>query len=66
MVVVERADKLCGVSGVSGGPVWMPGTRYQEAAGVADSPGDVLAYLEGVSAGYGEEALRRRWVESRR
>src|SRR5277367_809619 len=64
VVVVERADKVGGVSGVSGGLVWMPRTRYAEAAGHEDSAEAVLRYLEGVSAGYGEERLRRRYVDT--
>ncbi len=62
VVLVERADKVGGVSGVSGGLVWMPLTRYAEGQG--DSAEAVDTYLEAVAAGYSDPELRRRYLDA--
>ncbi|WP_084670873.1 FAD-dependent oxidoreductase [Sporichthya polymorpha] len=62
VVLVERADKVGGVSGISGGLVWMPRTRYAE--GYEGSAAAVDTYLVHVGAGFSEEPLRRRYLDT--
>lgn len=45
VLVVEKADKFGGTSGVSGGGVWIPTNRYAMAAGAQDSIEEAKAYL---------------------
>lgn len=64
VLVVERADHLGGVAGVSGGGVWVPLTRWGRAANPDDSPRAALDYLEFVAAGHGSTVHRERFVEA--
>ncbi len=61
VVIVERSDRVGGVTGVSGGLIWVPLTRYAAADG--DSREDVIRYLEHCSAGFGEPSLREQMVD---
>ena len=51
VLVVEKADKYGGTSGVSGGGVWIPCNRYAKAAGAADSIDNAKQYLQHTLAG---------------
>jgi 3-oxosteroid 1-dehydrogenase len=51
VLVVEKADKYGGTSGVSGGGVWIPCNRYAKAAGADDSIDNAKQYLQHTLAG---------------
>jgi 3-oxosteroid 1-dehydrogenase len=57
-VVFEKAPKLGGVCGYSGGEVFVPKNHLQEAAGIRDSRDAGLAYFQFLAAGYAEPALQ--------
>jgi 3-oxosteroid 1-dehydrogenase len=61
VVVVERSDKVGGVTGVSGGLIWVPLTR--EITAGSDTRESVIRYLEHCAAGFAEPALRERMVD---
>ncbi len=62
VLVIERSERLGGVTGVSGGAVWVPLTRW--SANPEDSARHALDYLEFVAAGHGSTAHRARFVEA--
>src|SRR5690606_34835772 len=43
--VLEKTGVLGGTSAYSGSAIWLPGTRVQERAGIADSAESARAYL---------------------
>jgi hypothetical protein len=45
VVVLERAELMGGTSAISGGALWIPGTRQAIAGGFKDSPDDARRYL---------------------
>ncbi|MBB3041398.1 FAD-dependent oxidoreductase [Nocardioides soli] len=47
-VVVEKTTLLGGTSAYSGGACWLPGSRVQQRAGIADSTDGARAYLAAV------------------
>ena len=57
-VVFEKAPKLGGVCGYSGGEVFVPKNHLQEAAGIRDSRDAGLAYFQFLAAGYADPALQ--------
>ncbi|AMO63846.1 3-oxosteroid 1-dehydrogenase [Mycolicibacterium phlei] len=61
VLILERADKVGGVAGVSGGAVWLPLTRFGAAP---DTREQVLAYLDFLAAGYGTRAHRERFADA--
>ena len=54
-VVLERADKIGGVTAVSMGEVWVPGNHPARALGIEDSAESGFRYLKRLSLGYGDE-----------
>lgn len=67
-LIVEKASRLGGVSGYSGGEVFVPNNHLQAAAGISDSREAGLAYLKFLGAGYQvaelQESLLDRGVEA--
>lgn len=55
-LVLERADKIGGVTALSLGEVWVPGNHLERALGIEDSPESGFRYLSRLSMGYGEDA----------
>ncbi|PYS37670.1 MAG: 3-oxosteroid 1-dehydrogenase, partial [Acidobacteria bacterium] len=57
-MVCERASVVGGTSAISGGALWIPGTRQAVAGGFKDSPEQVRMYLRGVlGESYREEII---------
>ena len=54
-MVLERADKVGGVTALSLGEVWVPGNRHETALGIEDSPESGFRYLKRLSMGYGQD-----------
>ena len=55
-MVLERADKVGGVTALSLGEVWVPGNRHELALGIDDSPESGFRYLKRLAMGYGDDA----------
>ncbi|MFL5843523.1 MAG: FAD-dependent oxidoreductase [Solirubrobacteraceae bacterium] len=51
VLVLEKADMLGGTAGVSGGILWVPNNHHMQAAGIADSREDALAYIRRLTHG---------------
>lgn len=64
--VVEKAEKLGGVTAYSMGEVWVGANYLQAEAGIPDSEEETLAYLRWLGAGHGEEELTRNFVSAAR
>lgn len=62
VLVAEKDSLVGGVQALSSGQVWLGGTRYASAAGIADSEPETLAYLEAISQGLAEAELRQIYV----
>lgn len=58
-IVLERSKKLGGVTAVSFGEMWIAGNHLAEAARIDDSVSAGLAYMQRLSAGFGDEAAMR-------
>ena len=63
-VVFEKAPKLGGVCGYSGGEVFIPRNHLQEAAGIHDSRDAGLAYFQFLAAGYADPALQATLLDT--
>ena len=59
----EKADLIGGTAAMSGGIIWMPNNHHQEAAGIADSRQDALAYLESLSLGQIDSDMAATFVD---
>lgn len=63
VIVVEAANKIGGATAYSGGQVWAGLTDPAREAGIEDSRSDVQAYLEWLSEGSAEPALRDVFID---
>ena len=54
-IVLERADKVGGVTALSLGEVWIAGNHHEEALGVEDSADSGFRYLKRLAMGYGDD-----------
>lgn len=63
VIVVESADKIGGATAYSGGQVWAGLTDPAGEEGIEDSRSDVQAYLEWLSEGSAEPALRDVFID---
>ncbi|MEP2735123.1 MAG: FAD-dependent oxidoreductase [Erythrobacter sp.] len=51
VTLVERFDKVGGTAAISGGVIWVPNNPRQQAAGMADSRDEALAYFRSLDHG---------------
>ncbi len=58
VAILEKAPKLGGLSGYGGGEVFVPNNHKMREHGIEDSDEAARAYLEFLSAGFGDTALR--------
>jgi len=56
-MILERADKVGGVTALSMGEVWIAGNAKARALGIEDSAASGYRYVRQLSMGYGEDAL---------
>jgi 3-oxosteroid 1-dehydrogenase len=54
-VVLERSDQLGGVTALSLGECWIPGSDLEAALGIEDSPESGFRYLKRLAMGYNED-----------
>ncbi|MEV1131900.1 FAD-binding protein [Agromyces sp. NPDC049794] len=62
-LVVEKYHQLGGVTSLSAGQVWMGPTSHAREAGFDDSPEEARAYLDYLSAGFGDLDNRQAYVD---
>ncbi|GAA4481896.1 FAD-binding protein [Rhodococcus olei] len=62
-VVLEKTDLFGGTSSYSGASIWLPGTRVQERAGLADSTENARTYLRSL-LGEAEADRQDAYVET--
>lgn len=55
-MVLERSDRVGGVTAYSMGEVWIPGNHLAAKMGVHDSPESGFRYVKRLSMGFGEDA----------
>ena len=58
VLVVEKAGAIGGTTAWSGGELWVPANRWQQSAGVIDTPEAATAYLDDAAGGRGSSVLR--------
>jgi 3-oxosteroid 1-dehydrogenase len=63
-LVLEKAEKLGGVSAYSGGEVFLPNNWLEAAAGIEDSRELGRAYFEFLAAGYAEPELQANLLDT--
>ncbi|MFC9835522.1 FAD-dependent oxidoreductase [Rhodococcus sp. NPDC127530] len=63
VIVAEGADKIGGAAAYSGGQVWVGLSDPAAEAGIADSRADVESYLEWLSEGGADPALRQVYID---
>jgi 3-oxosteroid 1-dehydrogenase len=61
-LVVEKDDKLGGVTALTGGQIWVAPNPYQADIAVNDQVDDALAYMDFLSAGMGNRVNRMAFV----
>ena len=54
-IVLERSDKVGGVTALSMGEVWVAGNHHARALGIEDSPESGFRYLKRLSMDYGDD-----------
>ncbi|MEU6643538.1 FAD-dependent oxidoreductase [Saccharomonospora sp. NPDC046836] len=62
VLVVEKYHELGGVTALSAGQLWLGPSAHAARAGLPDSPDEVLAYLDFLSAGFGDLDNRGAYV----
>lgn len=63
-IVLEKADKIGGVTAYGHGLLWVPGSRVTAAAGISDSTEAGYEYLHRNSIGFADDGMLRRFVET--
>jgi 3-oxosteroid 1-dehydrogenase len=63
-LVLEKGSRLGGVTALSQGEVWVGGNYLERDLGIPDSPEETLDYLNHLSAGLGDDELRRAFIRS--
>ena len=66
VMVVEKADKVGGTAAISGGIVWVPSNPQMEAAGIADSREDAMAYFKSLDHGEMDDDVLGAFVDQGR
>ncbi|MCB8874626.1 FAD-dependent oxidoreductase [Acidisoma silvae] len=67
VIIAEKAGVIGGTTALSGAAIWVPANHVAEAAGLADSPAEALAYLRAAAPdGWAEteDALWARMAQS--
>ena len=61
VLILEKSEKVGGTSAMSGGGTWIPCNHHARAAGLADSPEEVLTYLRAASAPGWDKTEQHLW-----
>ena len=62
-LVIEKDDKLGGVTALTGGQIWIAPNPYQADESLVDSVDEALAYMDFLSAGMGSIDNRKAYVQ---
>lgn len=62
-IVLERSASVGGVTAISFGEMWVAGNHLAEAAGISDSVDAGFAYMQRLSAGFGDPAAMRTMAQ---
>ena len=65
-IVLEKTDKLGGVTALSVGECWIPGSHVAERSGIQDSWESGFRYLKRLSLGYGDDRMILNYAVSAR
>jgi 3-oxosteroid 1-dehydrogenase len=57
VLVVEKTDRVGGVTAHSGGQIWLPGNHQAQELGIVDSVDEGIEYIETVAGGWGDTRL---------
>ncbi len=63
-LLLEKGSLYGGSTAMSGGSIWVPCNHLMQKAGLADSPGEALNYLNAVTAGRVPEERLRAYVSA--
>lgn len=61
VLILEKSEKVGGTSAMSGAGTWIPCNHHARAAGLSDSPEEVLTYLRAASAPGWEKTEDHLW-----
>src|SRR5579885_3165722 len=61
VLILEKSEKVGGTSAMSGAGTWIPCNHHARAAGLSDSPEEVLTYLRAASAPGWEKTEQHLW-----
>ena len=61
VLILEKSEKVGGTSAMSGAGTWIPCNHHARAAGLSDSPEEVLTYLRAASAPGWEQTEDHLW-----
>ena len=61
-LVLERSDQVGGVTALSQGQVWIPGSRHAAELGVEDTAESGFRYLQRLAMGYGDDDAIRNFT----
>ena len=65
VLLVEKADRFGGTTGISGGVMWIPQNHHMAAAGVEDSREDAITYIRHLAKGQPYDVeLIEAWVDA--
>ncbi len=62
VAVIDKGDRLGGTAAISGGIVWIANNSQMQAAGLADSPEEALAYFGSLDHGEMDPAVLEAFV----
>jgi len=62
-LVLEKTDRLGGVTAYSGGQIWVPGNKHGRAMGFPDSAQEGVAYVDALREGWGNHELTSNLFE---
>ena len=63
VAVIDKGDRLGGTAAISGGIVWIANNPQMQAAGLADSPEEALAYFGSLDHGEMDPAVLEAFVQ---
>jgi glycine/D-amino acid oxidase-like deaminating enzyme len=63
-LLLEKADKIGGLTTQSGGTLWVPMNPWMKSAGIADSREEAISYLRYISGGYGRQEYIEAFVDN--
>ena len=63
-LLLEKSDKIGGLTTQSGGSLWVPMNQWMKAAGIEDSREEAINYLRYISGGYSRPEYMEAYVDN--